>query len=138
MRVYLCGPMDDYTEKEAGDWRVDAKRKLGAYGIVTLSPMDRPYRNKDYKHDPEGVLPDLVEADKIDIELSDVVLVNHTKVSTGSSMETLLGWQKDKQVIVVAPEGLYLSAWTHYHSHKIFHSLDEAYDHIVEFKRRIG
>lgn len=136
MRVYLCGPMDDYTESELGTWRKDAKEYLRGRGITCLDPTDRPYRNADYKEDPESVLPDLVEADKIDIEASDVLLVNYTKISVGTSMEILIAWQKGKQVIVVSPEGMCLGAWIWYHSHKRFHTMEEAYDHIVQVNTR--
>ena len=137
MRVYLAGPMDDSTEDELGGWRKEATSVFEGMGIRTLNPIDRPYRNKDYKYDPESVLPDLVEADKIDIEASDVLLANCTKVSVGTSMEILLAWMKDKQVIVVAPEGVHPSAWIYYHSHKVFKTMEEAYGHIAEFRDRI-
>jgi nucleoside 2-deoxyribosyltransferase len=130
--------MDNYTEEELSTWRKDAKNYLGLQGITCLDPTDRIYRNEDYGSDPESVLPDLVEADKIDIEASDVLLVNYTKVSVGTSMEILLAWMKDKHVIVVAPEGMHLSAWVHYHSHRVFRSMQEAYDHIIQFNLRIG
>ena len=137
MRVYLCGPMAGCTDEEAGNWRKDAARRLGYQGITTLDPMDRDYRYTNYGDNPESVLPDLVEEDKIDIEMSDVLLVNYTRVSAGTSMEILLGWQKNKRVIVVAPESLSLSPWVHYHSHRIFRTMDDAFDHIVRFNNRI-
>jgi nucleoside 2-deoxyribosyltransferase len=137
MRVYLCGPMAGCSDKEAGGWRKAATTHLNQFGIVTLDPMDRDYRDRDYGEDPESVLPDLVEEDKIDIEMSDVVLVNFTKPSTGTAMEIILAWQKQKRVIVVAPPDLQLSPWVHYHCHKLFHNMHEAYDHIVSFNNRI-
>ena len=137
MRVYLCGPMADCTDDEAGGWRDAATKHLNSFGITTLNPMDRRYRYYEYKDDPEGVLPDLVEEDKIDIEMSDVVLCNFTKPSTGTAMELIFAWERCKRVIVVNPLGLDLSPWAWYHSHKIFPSMHEAYDHIVEFNARI-
>lgn len=137
MRVYLCGPMDGCTDEEAGDWRKDASRYLNLAGITTLDPMDRDYKYTKYSADPESVLPDLVEEDKIDIEMSDVLLVLYSKISVGTSMEIMLAWQKQKRVIIVAPEGMVLSPWICYHSHKIFHDMREAYDHIIQFNLRI-
>ena len=137
MRVYLCGPMAGCTDEEAGDWRKAATTHLNGFGITTLNPMDRDYRYTKYGDDPESVLPDLVEEDKIDIEMSDVVLVNYTKPSTGTAMEIILAWQKQKRVIVVNPLGLQLSPWVHYHAHKVYGSMHEAYDHIVTFNNRI-
>ena len=137
MRVYLCGPMAGCTDEEAGEWRKAATEHLNSFGINTLDPMDRDYRYTSYGDDPESVLPDLVEEDKIDIEMSDVVLVNYTKPSTGTAMEILLAWQKQKRVIVVNPFGLQLSPWIFYHAHKVYGSMHEAYDHIVSFNKRI-
>lgn len=137
MRVYLCGPMADCTDDEAGGWREDAAKYLNARGITTLNPMDRRFRYYEYGDDPTSVLPDLVEEDKIDIEMSDVLLVNYTKISAGTNMEVILGWQTHKRVIVVAPEDMSLSPWVHYHCHDLFHDMDEAYNRIVEFNNRI-
>jgi nucleoside 2-deoxyribosyltransferase len=137
MRVYLCGPMAGCTDEEAGGWRKAATVHLNGFGITTLDPMDRDYRYTAYGDDPESVLPDLVEEDKIDIEMSDVVLVNFTKPSTGTAMEIIIAWQRAKRVIVVAPPEMQLSPWVHYHAHKVFHSMHEAYDHIVQFNNRI-
>ena len=136
MRVYLCGPMTGCTDEEAGGWRKAAAARLSEYGIVSLDPMDRDYRHTKYDDDPESVLPDLVEEDKIDIEMSDVVLVNYTKVSVGTSMEIMLAWQRAKRVIVVAPKDTTLSPWVWYHSHQVYHSMEEAYDHIIKFNNR--
>jgi hypothetical protein len=99
--------------------------------------MDRDYRYTEYGDDPESVLPDLVEEDKIDIEMSDVVLVNYTKPSTGTAMEIILAWMQNKRVIVVNPLGLQLSPWIHYHAHKVYDDMYQAYDHIVRFNNRI-
>jgi hypothetical protein len=137
MRVYLCGPMDGCTEEEASGWRVNAARHLNSLGIATLDPMDREYSYELGVGDPTSALPALVEEDKIDIEMSDVLLVNYSKVSAGTSMEILLAWQKQKRVIVVAPRELQLSPWVHYHAHKIFFNMTDAYDHIVAFNARI-
>ncbi len=137
VRVYLCGPMAGCDDEEAGDWRKEASLRLGEKGLTTLDPMDRDYRYTQYGNDPASVLPNLVEEDKIDIEMSDVLLVNYTKISAGTSMEILLGWQKQKRVIVVAPKDMQLSPWVHYHSHEIYHNMEEAYDHIIAFHNRI-
>jgi hypothetical protein len=125
------------TDEEAGAWRKAATLHLNSYGITTLNPMDRDYRHYDYRDDPKAVLPELVEEDKIDIEMSDVILCNFTKPSTGTAMELILAWQKHKRVIVVNPNGLDLSPWVWYHSHEVYESMHEAYDHIVTFNNRI-
>ena len=137
MRVYLCGPMVGCTDEEAGGWRDEATKYLQAFGITTLDPMDRDYRYTQYGDNPTSVLPDLVEEDKIDIEMSDVVLVNFSKPSTGTAMEILHAWTKNKRVVVVNPNKLQLSPWVHYHSSKVYDTIGEAYNHIVEFNNRI-
>jgi nucleoside 2-deoxyribosyltransferase len=136
MRVYLCGPMAGCTDEEAGEWRKAATVHLNGFGITTLDPMDRDYRYTEYGDDPESVLPALVEEDKIDIEMADVVLVNYTQPSTGTAMEIILAWMRNKRVIVVNPLGLQLSPWIHYHAHEVYGSMHEAYEHIVKFNKR--
>ena len=143
MRVYLCGAMAGCDDEKAGACRAQAVKVLGSQGITTLNPMDRDYRYTKYGDDPESVLPELVEEDKIDIEMSDVLLVNYEHLGVGentgagTNMEIILGWQKQKRVITVVPEGRQLSPWVVYHSHKIYHTMDEAYDEIVRFNGRI-
>ena len=137
MRVYLCGPMDWCKEDEARVWREHATKYLCGIGITTLNPLDRS-NFREHSAGPTSALPDLVEEDKMDIEMSDVVLVNYTKIGAGTCMEILLGWQKDKRVVVVAPPGTVLSPWVHYHSHKIFDDIHDAYDDIAAFNHRIG
>ncbi len=136
MRVYLCGPMDWCSEEEASGWRKAARLHLQVRGIVALDPMDRPTFNAG-SCGKVDLLPSLVEDDKADIEAADVLLVNYSKVSAGTSMEILLAWQKDKRVVIVAPEGLKLSPWVVYHSHKICHTMEDAYDDIVASNRRL-
>jgi hypothetical protein len=143
MRVYLCGAMQGCDDSKAADWRNDAVKYLSPRGITLLNPMDRDYRYTKYGDDPESVLPDLVEEDKIDIEMSDVLLVNYEFVGVGdnsgagTNMEIILGWQKHKRVITVVPEDRQLSPWVVYHSHKIYHNMQDAYDEIVRFNGRI-
>jgi hypothetical protein len=91
---------------------------------------------RDYRDDPLGNLPALVEEDKIDIELSDVVLVNYYKPSIGTSMEILLGWQRNKRVIVVAAEGIERPAWLVYHTHNFYTNFADAYDKILELNKQ--
>jgi hypothetical protein len=74
----------------------------------------------------------LVEEDKIDIAMCDVVLVNFdspTSPSIGTSMEVLLAWQNNKRVIVVS-EKYTENPWLVYHSHNIYRTMDEALDKI--------
>ena len=144
MRVYLCGAMAGCSDEQAADWRDEAEVVLANHGITTLNPMDRDYRSVNYKNDPESVLPDLVEEDKIDIEMSDVVLCNYEWVGVGentgagTNMEILFAWERAKRVIVVAPEGMSLSPWVYYHSHNVFRTMNDAYLCIIKFNHRLN
>ena len=124
MRVYLCGPMTGCTYAAASEWRDEAKFWLRRHGITALDPMDRDYRDSPLSH-----LPGLVEEDKIDIELADILLVNFTEKSVGTSMEVMYGWNHGKRVIIVSKK-FTEDPWLVYHSHDIYRTMDEAYDKI--------
>jgi len=128
LRVYLSGPIKDATDEEAHGWRDEAIETLERGNVKCLNPMRR-----DYREDPCAHLPDLVENDKIDIEMCDIILVNFIRPSVGTSMEILHSWERGKRVIVVCEE--YTNdAWLVYHSHDIFRTLEEAYEKIFELR----
>lgn len=118
MKVYLCGPINGCTDEEASNWREAAKLRLPN----TLDPMKRDYRGKEAQDYRE-----IVQLDKLDIQKSDVLLVNYDKPSVGTSMEIFYAWQNDKPVIVVCRKDAVISPWLRYHATKIVHSFDEAY-----------
>jgi hypothetical protein len=91
----------------------------------TLDPMRRDYRGREM-----GCVEEIVEGDKVDIDLSTHLLVHYDKPSVGTSMEILYAWERNKPVIVVAPEGTRLSPWLVYHSTKIFNSFKDALEYI--------
>ena len=131
MRIYLCGPMTGCTYAAAAEWRDEAKFWLNRHGITALNPMDRDYRDEPLSH-----LPALVEEDKIAIELCDVLLVNFTEKSIGTSMEVLYGWEHGKRVIVVS-EDFTEDPWLVYHSHNIYRTMDEARDKIYRLYKEV-
>ena len=120
--VYLSGAMLGCTDEECRDWREFVKQKLKG---VSLDPMIRDYRDRPM----EGMM-DMVVNDKADIDLCNVVLVNFVKPSVGTSMEVLYGWERGKKIILVAPLDTVISPWLVYHSHHIFHTVEEAVDYI--------
>ena len=124
MRVYLSGPIKDATDEEAKGWREDAEFFLGQIGVTLINPMRRDYRDNPCSH-----LPGLVEQDKIDIGMSDIILVHFSRPSVGTSMEILYAWERGKRVITVS-EDYTNDAWLVYHSHHIYRTLDEAYEKI--------
>ena len=131
MRVYLGGPITGCTDAVALEWRDEAKLWLNRHGITILNPMDRDFRDSPLSH-----LPQLVEEDKIAIELCDVVLVNFTSKSMGTAMEMLYAYERGKRVIVVSEE-FTEDPWLVYHSHNIFRTMDEALDKIYRLSREI-
>lgn len=129
MRVYLSGPIKDATDEESMEWRAEAEEILERGNIKTLNPMRR-----DYRADPIAHLPGLVEDDKIDIELCDIILVNFLRPSVGTSMEILHGWERGKRVITVCEE-YSNDGWLVYHSHHLYRTMDEAYEKIFELRQ---
>ena len=130
MRVYLCGPMTGCTDEEASGWRKEASLRLSRWSILCLDPMVRDYRNNYTLENSKAI----VEEDKLDIQLSDVVLVNYYKPSVGTSMEIIHAWERNRRVILVCAEGTQLSPWLIYHSHNIYHTFEEAYQKIRELQ----
>lgn len=116
--VYLSGAMLGCTDEECRDWREYAKLQLNG---TALDPVIRDYRDR-----PMDGMTDMVENDKADIDACDVVLVNFVKPSVGTSMEVLYGWERGEKIILVAPHDTSVSPWLVYHSHKLFHTIEEA------------
>lgn len=121
LTVYLCGPIQNCTDSDCKDWRQHCIKNLNAN---CLDPMVRDYRGIEITHQKE-----IVENDKIDIDNSDILIVNYIKPSVGTSMEILYAWERSKKIFIVTPE-TNLSPWMLYHSHKIFKSFDEIIDYI--------
>ena len=126
--VYLAGPIHKCTDKQAHDWRNYVMSKLPECKF--RNPMDRDYRGADHS-DPE-LENKVVHGDKADIDASDIVLVNFSKPSVGTSMEVLYSWERGKTVFIVDTSKNYgpLSVWLTYHSNKVFKTMDEAINDI--------
>ncbi len=122
--VYLSGAMLGCTDEECRDWREHAKQNLNCRA---LDPMVRDYRDRPM----DGML-DMVVNDKADIDACDTLLVNFVRPSVGTSMEVLYAWERGKHVVLVAPHGVIVSPWLVFHSHHVFHSVDDAVRHINE------
>lgn len=120
--VYLSGAMLGCTDEECRDWREYAKLNLNG---TSLDPMIR-----DYRASPMDGMIDMVENDKADIDRCDCVLVNFVKPSVGTSMEVLYGWERGKKIILIAPPDVVVSPWLVYHSHQMFHTVEEAIAYI--------
>ena len=79
--IYLCGPIMDANPNAAKDWRTRAKERL-AGRFLLLDPMRRSFRDNEVDSSNE-----IVEFDLQDIRDADLVLVNYSKASVGTSME---------------------------------------------------
>jgi len=118
MIVYLCGPINGCTDEEAKDWREAAKKRLPRH----IDPMKRDYRGREAE-----CYREIVDLDKIDVERSEVILVNYDKPSVGTSMEILHAWNHRIPVVVVCRPEAVISPWLRYHSTKIVHSFEDAF-----------
>lgn len=118
----MAGPIFQCEDSECIDWREEVKSRLNGYQII--DPMERDYRGVT-----EENYEKIVEEDKILIDSCDILLVNHTKPSIGTSMEILYAWERKKSVVVVTKNSEN-SPWLIYHSHDILSSLNQAIEYI--------
>ena len=121
MTVYLAGPINGCTDEQCKAWREYVKTLLPD----TLDPMRRDYRGIEGDN-----VAAIVEGDKVDIDQSDVVLVNFPAPSAGTCMEIIYAWERKKKVVVVVPKDAKISPWVKYHSHVITDSFEQAANYI--------
>ena len=80
-KIYLCGPIMDEVDGVARAWRSVAARKL-CKDFTMLDPMRRNFKDREVDSANE-----IVEFDLQDVRDADIVLVNYSKNSIGTSME---------------------------------------------------
>jgi hypothetical protein len=119
VKVYLCGPINGCTDAGCKDWREASKMHYPQ----SIDPMARDYRGRE-----DECFKEIVELDKLDVLLADVILVNYDRPSVGASMEILFAWQSHKPVVIVADREARISPWLRYHSTVILHSFKEAFE----------
>jgi nucleoside 2-deoxyribosyltransferase len=117
MRIYLGGPINGCSDDEAHGWRDAVKPLLALKGYDCVNPMDRDYRGREME---PGIVEEIVELDKKDIDSCEVLLMACPKPSVGTSMEVFYGWQACKKVICVVPKDHTPSPWLVYHSDHVF------------------
>jgi nucleoside 2-deoxyribosyltransferase len=123
MKIYLAGPVFQCEDQECVFWRRDVKRRLSDF--VVVDPMETTdFRGKTDEHYRE-----IVELDKARIDSSDILLVNCTRPSTGTSMEILYAWERGKQVYIVCRDHQ-VNPWLLYHAERVFLSVDEAVSYL--------
>ena len=126
-RVYLCGPINGCTDEECNGWRALARDLFGDDAYL-VDPMRRDYRGRE-----DLAYRELVELDKVDVGLCDVVLASCPKPSVGTSMEVLWAWERGKMVVAVVPLCDVVSPWLRYHSTFLARTYGEAVQFILEF-----
>ena len=124
--IYLCGPIMDATSDESKTWRQRAKERL-AGRFILLDPMRRDFRDREIDSANE-----IVEFDLQDIRNADMLLVNYSKASIGTSMEVFYAaHDMGKFVIAFSPyEYQDMSPWMVRYCTKILPSLDNALEYI--------
>ncbi|MEM2915458.1 MAG: nucleoside 2-deoxyribosyltransferase domain-containing protein [Candidatus Bathyarchaeia archaeon] len=125
--VYLSGPIMYETEHEARRWREDAKRYLAPYFRI-LDPMRRNFKDREVDSANE-----IVEFDLLDVRESDILLVNYSKPSIGTSMEIFYAAHDlGKFVVCFSPFSFQdCSPWIVKFATKILPSLEDACDYII-------
>ena len=126
-KVYLSGPIMDEHEGVARKWREVAKLLLGK-NFQLLDPMRRSFVDRQVDSANE-----IVEFDLQDVRDADIVLVNYSKPSIGTSMEVFYA-SHDLGRFVVAFSALEFkdcSPWMARYCTKILPSLEAAAEYIV-------
>lgn len=125
-KIYLCGPIMDAAPHEQKDWRTRAKERL-AGRFILLDPMRRSFRDNEIDSANE-----IVEFDLQDIRDADLVLVNYSKASVGTSMEVFYASNDlGKFVVAFAPMPFKdCSPWMVRFCTKILPNLDDALTYI--------
>lgn len=127
-KIYLCGPIMDEVDGHARAWRGRAKELLVSDFLV-LDPMRRNFKDREVDSANE-----IVEFDLQDVRDADIVLVNYSKASVGTSMEVFYASHVlHKFVIAFSPFTFKdCSPWMVKYCTKILPSLEEAALYIRE------
>ncbi|HPO13853.1 MAG TPA: nucleoside 2-deoxyribosyltransferase [Candidatus Hydrogenedentes bacterium] len=125
-RVYLCGPIMDCSGEESKTWRQRAKERL-AGKFVLLDPMRRNFRDRELDSANE-----IVEFDLQDVRDADILLVNYSKPSIGTSMEVFYAAHDLGKFVIAFNPGAFqeLSPWMVKYCTKILPNLEEALSYI--------
>ncbi len=125
-KIYLCGPIKDCDDEESKDWRTRAKERL-AGKFILLDPMRRDFRDSEIDSANE-----IVEFDLQDIRDADLLLVNYSKASIGTAMETFYAAHDEGKFVVAFSPIPYkqCSPWMVKFATKILPTLEEAMEYI--------
>ncbi len=124
--IYLSGPIMDETSDGARYWREEVKSLLGD-SFKLLDPMRRHF--VDRKVDSSN---EIVEFDLQDVRDADIVLVNYSKASIGTSMEIFYASHNLGKFVIAFSHYPFeeCSPWMVKYCTKILSSLEEACEYI--------
>ena len=125
--IYLSAPIMDEHAGAAREWRECAKSLLaGRYRL--LDPMRRKFVDREVDSANE-----IVEFDLLDVRNADIILVNYSRPSIGTSMEVFYASHVlGKFVVAFSPyEYRECSPWMVRYCTKILGSLEEAAEYIA-------
>ncbi len=127
-KIYLCGPIMYEKDGEARAWRITAKQELGG-NFVMLDPMRRNFKDREVDSANE-----IVEFDLQDVRDADIILVNYSKASIGTSMEVFYASHDLGKFVVgfSAFEFSECNPWMVKFCTKILPSLEDAITYIRE------
>lgn len=128
MRVYLAGPINGTTDKQANAWRETVKAALAGRDVQFINPMVRDYRGKESEN-----VAAIVEGDKADILSCDLVFAYCWQPSFGTAMEIHYAHGEGIEAWAIV-EGKTPSPWLAYHA-RVFASLGDA---VLELARRVA
>ena len=125
--IYLSGPIMDEHAGAAREWRECAKSLLaGRYRL--LDPMRRKFVDREVDSANE-----IVEFDLLDVRNADIILVNYSRPSIGTSMEVFYASHVLGTFVVAFSPYEYreCSPWMVRYCTKILGSLEEAAEYIA-------
>ena len=124
--VYLCGPIMDEHEGVARKWR-DIAKSLLSDNFKLLDPMRRSFRDQEVDSANE-----IVEFDLQDIRDADIILINYSKPSIGTSMEVFYASHNLGKFVVAFSLFLFedCSPWMVRFCTKILPTLEDACSYI--------
>jgi nucleoside 2-deoxyribosyltransferase len=127
-KLYLSGPIMDEHEGTAREWRETAKKLLSGE-FVLLDPMRRNFKDREVDSANE-----IVRFDLQDVDDADLILVNYSKASIGTSMEVFYANHNlGKFVVAFSPfEFKECSPWMVKYCTKILPSLEDAVEYIIK------
>ena len=126
-KIYLSGPIMDEYDGNARKWRETAKSLL-SNDFVLLDPMRRNFRDREVDSSNE-----IVEFDLQDVRDADVVMVNYTKPSIGTSMEVFYASHNLGKFVIAFSPFIFqdCSPWMVRYCTKILPSLEEACNYLI-------